>query len=92
MWIGIVASPGAAGSASEDRLNDAVAKATSKTRKRDRAGEVMDDITRAAARVRNALDELRPPVSAERESLAGRIDALERRIQKLEKARRRDKS
>lgn len=54
---------------------------------RERAQEIADELATAAGRVRDALDELRPPSGDDVKALQERIDALEQRIAALEKAR-----
>jgi hypothetical protein len=49
----------------------------------------MEDITRAAGRVRETLDELRPPAGEDVRALVRKVEALEARVARLERARRR---
>jgi polyhydroxyalkanoate synthesis regulator phasin len=51
---------------------------------RDRAQELVDDLAQAAGRVREALDDLRPPTADDLRSLREDLDALERRVARLE--------
>jgi polyhydroxyalkanoate synthesis regulator phasin len=51
---------------------------------RERAQELADELAHAASRVREALDELRPPTADELRALGRRIDALEKRLKALE--------
>jgi polyhydroxyalkanoate synthesis regulator phasin len=51
---------------------------------RDRAQDIVDELTQAAGRVRDVLDELRPPTGDELRSLQQSIDALEKRVAALE--------
>jgi polyhydroxyalkanoate synthesis regulator phasin len=55
---------------------------------RDRAQELVDELAATAGRVREALDELRPPASDELRTLQARIEALEARVGQLESKRR----
>lgn len=56
---------------------------------RDRAQEIADELAAAAGKVRDALDELRPPTGDEVKALQDRVNMLEARIAKLEKTPRR---
>jgi polyhydroxyalkanoate synthesis regulator phasin len=49
---------------------------------------VVDDLAQAAGRVRGALDDLRPATSEEIRGLRDELRALEQRVAKLEKARK----
>ncbi|HVP03178.1 MAG TPA: hypothetical protein VMT10_11455 [Solirubrobacteraceae bacterium] len=51
---------------------------------RDRAEQIADDLTSAAQRVRDALEELRPPTSDELRRVADRLEAIEKRLAALE--------
>jgi sec-independent protein translocase protein TatB len=51
---------------------------------RERAQEIADELATAASRVRDALDELRPPTGDELRSLTTRLDALEKKVAALE--------
>jgi polyhydroxyalkanoate synthesis regulator phasin len=51
---------------------------------RDRAQEVVDELSHTATRVRDLLDDLRPPSGDEIRSLRDDLRALERRVAKLE--------
>jgi polyhydroxyalkanoate synthesis regulator phasin len=52
---------------------------------RERAQEIADDLSAAAQRVRETLEELRPPSTDELRDLQDRLAALERRVAALEK-------
>jgi polyhydroxyalkanoate synthesis regulator phasin len=52
---------------------------------RDRASEVADELAAAAGRVRDLLDDLRPPTGEDLRALRERIDALEARVRELER-------
>ena len=54
---------------------------------RDRAQDLVDDLAQAAGKVREALDDLRPPTGEEIRGLRADLEALERRVAKLEKKR-----
>jgi polyhydroxyalkanoate synthesis regulator phasin len=54
---------------------------------RDRAQELVDELAQAASKVRDALDDLRPPTADEIRSLRADLDALEERVAALERAR-----
>ena len=51
---------------------------------RTRAQEVVDELTQAAGRVRDVLDELRPPTGDELNGIREQLDRLERRVAALE--------
>jgi len=51
---------------------------------RDRAQELVDELSHTAARVRDLLDDLRPPTADEIRALHDELRALERRVSKLE--------
>lgn len=51
---------------------------------RDRAQELVDELSHTAARVRDLLDELRPPSAEEIRTLREDLRALERRVSKIE--------
>jgi len=51
---------------------------------RERAQEIADDLASAAGRVRDALDELRPPSGDDVKAVLDRLDAIERRLTALE--------
>jgi ABC-type transporter Mla subunit MlaD len=53
---------------------------------RERAQDIVDQLAQAAGRVRDVLDELRPPTGDEVKSLRQSIESLERRIAALEAA------
>jgi ABC-type transporter Mla subunit MlaD len=53
---------------------------------RERAQDIVDQLAQAAGRVRDVLDELRPPTGDEVRSLRASIDSLEKRVAALEKA------
>ena len=52
---------------------------------RERAQEIADELAAAAARVREALDELRPPTGDDLKTVLDRLDAIEGRLTALEK-------
>jgi polyhydroxyalkanoate synthesis regulator phasin len=54
---------------------------------RERAQEIVDELTQAASRVRSTLAELRVPTREELRALQDELAALERRVAKLERAR-----
>ena len=51
---------------------------------RERAQEIADELAAAAGKVREALDELRPPTGDDLRTLNRRIDALEKKVAALE--------
>jgi polyhydroxyalkanoate synthesis regulator phasin len=51
-----------------------------------RAQELADELVGAASRVRDVLEELRPPSPEELDVLRAQVDALERRVAELESA------
>ena len=51
---------------------------------RDRAQELVDELSHTAGRVRELLDDLRPPSGDEIRSVREELRALERRVAKLE--------
>jgi polyhydroxyalkanoate synthesis regulator phasin len=51
---------------------------------RDRAQELVDELSHTATRVRDLLDDLRPPSGDEIRSVREELRALERRVAKLE--------
>jgi polyhydroxyalkanoate synthesis regulator phasin len=53
---------------------------------RERAQDIVDQLAQAAGRVRDVLDELRPPTGDELKSLRSTVEALERRVAALEAA------
>jgi polyhydroxyalkanoate synthesis regulator phasin len=57
------------------------------TQARDRAQDLVDDLAQAASRVREAIDDLRPPTSEEIRGLRADLRALEERVAKLERKR-----
>ena len=54
---------------------------------RDRAQELVDELAQAASKVRDALDDLRPPTADEVRSLRADLRALEERVAALERER-----
>jgi polyhydroxyalkanoate synthesis regulator phasin len=52
---------------------------------RDRAQELVDELSQTATRVRDLLDDLRPPSADETRALHDDLRALERRVAKLER-------
>ena len=57
------------------------------TQARDRAQDLVDELAQAAGKVREALDDLRPPTADDIRSLRADLEALERRVAKLEAKR-----
>ena len=53
----------------------------------ERAQELVDELAQAAGRVREVLDELRPPTAEEVRALRAALADLERRVEALERAR-----
>ena len=51
---------------------------------RTRAQDIVDELTQAAGRVREVLDELRPPTGDDLNGIRDQLDALERRVAALE--------
>jgi polyhydroxyalkanoate synthesis regulator phasin len=51
---------------------------------RERAQEVADELAAAAGRVRELLDDLRPPTGDDVRALQRRVEALEARVAELE--------
>ncbi len=51
---------------------------------RDRAQDLVDELAQAAGKVREALDDLRPPTGEEIRSLREDLEKLEKRVAKLE--------
>jgi polyhydroxyalkanoate synthesis regulator phasin len=51
---------------------------------RGRAQDIVDEFAQAAGRVREVLDELRPPTADELKALRQSIDSLEKRVAALE--------
>jgi polyhydroxyalkanoate synthesis regulator phasin len=54
---------------------------------RDRAQELVDELALAASKVRDALDDLRPPTAEEIRGLRADLKALEERVAALERDR-----
>ncbi len=52
---------------------------------RERASELVDDLSQVAGRLREALDDLRPITAEDIKALGDKIDALDARVAKLEK-------
>ncbi len=52
----------------------------------ERAQELVDELAQAAGRVREVLDDLRPPTAEDIRELRTGLDALERRVAALEAA------
>ncbi|HEX8206246.1 MAG TPA: hypothetical protein VF587_09330 [Solirubrobacteraceae bacterium] len=72
-------------SAVEQAFQSQASSAASATQSaRDRAQDVVEDLAQAAGRVREALDDLRPPSSEEIRELRAELSALEKRVAKLE--------
>lgn len=57
-----------------------------------RAQELADELVGAASRVRDVLEELRPPSPEELDALRAQVDTLERRVAELESASAKPKS
>jgi polyhydroxyalkanoate synthesis regulator phasin len=55
---------------------------------RERAQELVDELATAAGRVRETIDDLRPPSGEDVRALSKRLDALERRLAEVEGAGR----
>lgn len=53
---------------------------------RERAQDIVDQLAQAAGRVRDVLDELRPPTGEELRTLQQTVADLEKRVAALEKA------
>ena len=58
------------------------------TQARERAQDIVDQLADAAGRVRQVLDDLRPPTGDDVRSLKRSIEALERRVAALEESSR----
>ncbi len=56
----------------------------------ERAQELVDELASAAGRVREALDDLRPPTGEDVRALRDELAALDRRVAALEEAGRRE--
>jgi gas vesicle protein len=54
---------------------------------RERAQDIVDQLAQAAGRVRDVLDELRPPTGDELRTLQQTVADLEKRVATLEKAK-----
>ncbi len=54
---------------------------------RGRALDIVEEFTQAATRVRDALEELRPPTTDELRALREQVQALEERVAALERKR-----
>ena len=54
---------------------------------RDRAQDIVDELAQAAGRVRDALDDLRPPTAEDVRALREDLKKLEKRVAKLERTR-----
>ena len=63
-------------------------QATAGQMTRERALELADELAGAATRVRDALEELRPPSGDEVRELRAQVEALEARVKALEDAPR----
>ena len=57
------------------------------TQARERAQDIVDDLAQTVGRVREALDDLRPPTADEIRGLRADLRALEERVAKLERRR-----
>ena len=51
---------------------------------RERAQELVDELAQTAGKVRDALDDLRPPTADDVKELRAQVRALERRVKALE--------
>ena len=58
------------------------------TQARDRAQDLVDELAQAAGKVREALDARRPPGADDIGALRSDLEALEKRVAKLEKPQR----
>ncbi len=58
----------------------------------ERAQELVDELASAAGRVREALDDLRPPTGEDIRALRDELAALDRRVAALEEAGRRERA
>jgi polyhydroxyalkanoate synthesis regulator phasin len=58
---------------------------------RERAQDIVDQLAQAAGRVRDVLDELRPPTGDELRTLQETVADLEKRVAKLEAAQAKPK-
>lgn len=59
--------------------------AASRERAQGRAQDIVDELSQAAGRVREALDELRVATKDDVREIGDRLDALERRVAELER-------
>jgi len=81
-----------AGAQTADTLRSAVDRTVQATvgqaqLTRDRAQELVDELTGTAGRIRETLDDLRLASGEDVKSLGTRLDALEKRVAGLEKAK-----
>jgi chemotaxis regulatin CheY-phosphate phosphatase CheZ len=75
-------------SAVEQAFQTQAATAASATQgARDRAQDLVDDLAQAAGKVREALDDLRPPTAEDLRALRTELRQLEQRVAALEKRR-----
>ena len=58
---------------------------------RDRASDIVDELTGAAGRLRDALEELRPPSAEDYNKLRDEVRVLAERVARLEEAQTRPK-
>ena len=58
---------------------------------RDRASDIVDELTGAAGRLRDALEEMRPPSAEDYTTLRDEVRALAERVARLEEAQKQPK-
>ena len=72
--------------ATVDQAKATVDQATaSRGRAQERAQDIVEELSQAAGRVREALDDLRVATREDVREISGRLDSLERRVAALEK-------
>ena len=59
---------------------------------RERAQDIVDQLAQAAGRVRDIVDEIRPPTGDELRALRETVEALEQRVAALERAQTKKRS
>ena len=59
---------------------------------RERAQDIVDQLAQAAGRVRDIVDEIRPPSGDELRALRETVEALEQRVAALERAQTKKRS
>ena len=59
---------------------------------RERAQDIVDQLAQAAGRVRDIVDEIRPPTGDELRALRETVEALEQRVDALERAQTKKRS